>query len=283
MGLIAGMYGLALFLLSIPFIPISVLERSFKRIENETLNQRIIKFSKVLLKIGETIYLKFFSKYKFFHTAFKETDELLKKLWIKEVNAESIVGLQFTLAFTIALTGLLISSPFLLMSGALLIVVVQMVLKNKWKKRKNEMSKDILSLAELTAVGVSAGLSPLESLGKAVEGRDRPLNEEIRVAINKINMGELANETFLELTKRIDLQEMYAFMDQLIQVVETGSPGFAQSVIEIVRHLREIRQSKIEETAGKAEGKLLVPLLFFFGAIISFLLGPLSITFLEVF
>ncbi len=281
--MIAILFGLSVLFLVVSLIPESRLEKSFKPIKNGTIKGQIKEILELLKQQGNLVYRKYLSKYTYFKKQHEEYRQLLEKLWITKVKASEIIGLQYLTIVVLLLLGVILKSPILFMLSPIVVIMVPTILKSKWKKKRAEMSKDVLSLAELTAVGVSAGLSPLESLLKAIEEREGQLFDEIFKAITDVKLGSSANKAFLSLSNRIDLSELHAFIDQLIQAIETGSPGFSDSVTEIVRHLRELRQAKIEKQSEQAKAKLLIPLLFFFGAITAFLLGPLTFTFLEVF
>lgn len=262
--------------------PYSVLDKSFDR-QAGNFKEKVERIQEEILVLGEKFFNHGLSRLKVFRKMEENISDLLNKLWRPPEKAGTIIGTQWLVALSLMIIGLILSSPIVFLLGIPVIFGVPMYLKSKWNKRKSEMAKNILSLAELTAVGVSAGLAPIEALQLAIQGRKNYLFDEIQLAINRVRLGVPANEAFLGLSKKVDLQELHAFIDQLVQAIETGARGFSESVIEIVRHLREIRQAKIEEIAGKTEAKLLFPLLMFFAAVISFLLGPLTITFMEMF
>lgn len=247
--------------------------------ERESVRERLLA---ELERLGLAVYRRI-ERVGYIRKMRDDIAQLLERMWHPAEKADAIVGFQW-LAVAVLLTGgLLMQSALLLFLSLLAVPLVPMYLKSQWKKQQLEMSKDVLSLAELTAVGVSAGLPPLDALQVAVDGRNRPLFNEIQLAINRVRLGVPARDAFMTAAKRIDIQEFYAFMDQTVQAIETGAPGFSQTINDIVRHLREIRQARIEELVGKTEGKLLIPLVMFFGTIVVFLLGPLTYTFVNTF
>ncbi|NDI36640.1 type II secretion system F family protein [Chengkuizengella sediminis] len=277
------MIGASVFLIIAALIPEAILDKSFSIPNNEkknTLKQEIIH---TIGDIGAKFYEHVLSNNSLFKKRHDKIENLLEKNWYPKDKAKHVIGTQWLLVFCSLFIGIILFQPLIILLSFILIFVVQSQLESKWKKRKALMARQVLSLAELTAVGVSAGLPPIEALQKAIDGRDNFLFDEIQDAINKVRLGVPANKAFMACSKKVDLQEMFAFMDQLIQAIETGSSGFSESVVEIVKHLRELRQAKIEEIAGKTEAKLLVPLMMIFGSIVSFLLGPLTITFRDIF
>ncbi|MDP5276124.1 type II secretion system F family protein [Chengkuizengella axinellae] len=279
------MIGVSVFIIMAALIPEAILDKSFstttnkKNKKNTLIKQIVLQFG----EIGALFYINVLSKNSFFKKKHDTIEKLLVKNWYPKEKASDIVGSQWLLAICSLLLGMITFQPLIMLLGLILIFIVQSQLESKWKKRKAIMGRYVLSLAELTAVGVSAGLPPIEALQMAIKDRDNFLFDEIQDAINKVRLGVAANKAFMDCSKKVDLQEMFAFMDQLIQAIDTGSSGFSESVVEIVKHLRELRQAKIEEIAGKTEAKLLLPLMMIFGSVISFLLGPLTLTFRDVF
>lgn len=270
--------GLSLFFLVLAIAPVSKLDRLFAKKISTWKDLLDLAF-----KVGEGFYNLILKRIRLFSSQVENMEMLLDKNHFPVRYGKGVVGLQYLVCLLSIVATMLFKIPFLLLIGLLVIFIVPYQLKQRWQKKRAAMSRHILSLAELTSVGVSAGLSPLESLNQAVADREGELFDELRIAINRVRLGVPPEEALMESSKRAELQEMNVFLDQLVQAIETGASGFAESVVELVRHLRELRQSKIEEVAGKAEAKLMVPLLMFFGAVISFLLGPLAFTFIEVF
>lgn len=275
--------GVSIFFIITAFIPESVLEKRFA-IRNENRSEHVMKDILIIIgSVGVFFYEIILSKLNIFKKNHHVLVDLLKKTGYPSIWSKHILGTQWLLVILLFILGVYLFQPVLLMVSFLLTMIVQQQLKRKWKKQKSMMGRHVLSLAELTAIGVSAGLSPIEALQKAIDGRENRLFEEVQLAIHKIRMGTPANEAFMECSKRVETQEMHAFLDQLIQAIETGSSGFSESVVELVKYLRELRQARIEEIAGQTEAKLLLPLMLIFGSILSFLLGPLTLTFTEIF
>ncbi|MFS1511532.1 type II secretion system F family protein [Chengkuizengella sp. SCS-71B] len=275
--------GVSIFCFTAAFIPDSVLERRFSIRNDHRSDHILIDMLLLLGTIGVYFYDTLLAKLNIFRRNHDELKELLEKNGYPSLWAKHILGTQWLLVILFFLMGVYLFQPILLMVSFLSTMVVKHQLKRKWKKKQSVMSRHVLSLAELTAIGVSAGLSPIEALQKAIDGRDYGLFKEVQLAIHKIRMGTPADEAFMECSKRVEIQEMHAFLDQLIQAIEAGSSGFSESVVQLVKYLRDLRQAKIEEIAGQTEAKLLLPLMLIFGSILSFLLGPLTLTFTEVF
>ncbi|WP_028987611.1 type II secretion system F family protein [Thermicanus aegyptius] len=234
-------------------------------------------------RLGKVFYEKLLHKVKYIAKQEEEMQINLDKLRIDTVSAKEIVGLQYLAVFLLLAVGVILKTPFVYLVVALVLLVPSSQIKGKWKKKRVRMGRDVLNLAELTAVGVSAGLSPLDSLEKAVVGQKGELYEELHRAIVEIRMGTPAEQALLKVSNVMELQEMYAFIDQLIQAMKTGSRGFSESVKEIVRHLRELRQARIEKQSEEAKAKFTLPIMMFFGAVLAFAWGPLVIGFLNGF
>lgn len=269
--------GLSVFFLVLALAPMSRLDKLFAKKLTSWKDLLELAFS-----VGEGFYDVVLSRLKVFNSQLENMKMLLDKNHYPVRYAKGVIGLQYLICIGSILIAFLLKIPFLFLAGIFVIFIVPHQLKQRWQKARAAMSKHVLSLAELTSVGVSAGLSPLEALNQAVANREGKLFDELRIAINRIRLGVSPQEAFMDVSQRAEIQEMNVFMDQLLQAMETGASGFAESVVDLVRHLRELRQSKIEEIAGKAEAKLLLPLLMFFGALISFLLGPLAFTFTDM-
>ncbi|WP_156779845.1 type II secretion system F family protein [Ammonifex degensii] len=145
-------------------------------------------------------------------------------------------------------------------------------------KRRARMARETLALAEFTAVGVAAGLTPWAALKEAAQGGDGPLYREVKRALEE---GEAQARSgprtavLGALAEELGVPEFSSFAELVCQAIEYGAEGFVSAIEDAVRHMREVRRAKLEAAAQKAQSKMLVPLLVLVGAMMCFLLGPL--------
>lgn len=146
---------------------------------------------------------------------------------------------------------------------------------DKRKKRVLTLRNDFPYFAEHLALCVSAGLSPTMSIKTILENEftiSKPtgLFFELEIFLSEINKGKSATVALDELAKRINLPEIYRFVDVLIVTMERGTP-LASVLRQQALDLREAQRREFLDMGNKAEIKMMVPVVF--------LILPVSILF----
>jgi len=147
--------------------------------------------------------------------------------------------------------------------------------KNKSKKRVFRLRNDFPYFAEHLALCVTAGLSPVFSIktildNELLDSFSNVLYSELDEFLLDINKGKSASIALDEFAKRINLPEIYRFVDVLIVTMERGTP-LAEVLRQQALDLREAQRREYLDLGNKAEVKMMVPVVF--------LILPVSILF----
>ena len=153
----------------------------------------------------------------------------------------------------------------------------------KAKARKNALQKELPSILDLLTVSVEAGLGFDAALHRVTEKSQGVLVAEIRILLQKIQMGTTRREALRELSERTETEDIQVFVTSMIQAEQLGiSIG---RVLRIQAEQARIkRRQRIEEKAMKAPIIMLFPLIFcIFPTIFVVLLGPAFISIFKMF
>src|ERR1041384_81178 len=109
---------------------------------------------------------------------------------------------------------------------------------------------------------------------------DDPLAQEFRLVLNDINAGIGVQTAFINLSKRIDSDQLQALILAITSGLETGQPIATLLAVEAdAARLR--RYQNAEETAKTAATRAIFPLFVAVIAIILLLVGPMALKFAE--
>ena len=111
-------------------------------------------------------------------------------------------------------------------------------------------------------------------------GEDDPLAEEFRLVQNDINRGLGLQTAFSNLGKRIESDQLSAFVLAITAGLETGQP-IAEILMTQADAARLMRYQTAEETAKTAGTRAIFPLFLAVIAIILLLIGPIALKFAE--
>ncbi len=151
------------------------------------------------------------------------------------------------------------------------------------RKRRDEMRRELPDSLDVLAVSVEAGLgfdAALARLGEYLEG---PLVEEFLLVLAELRIGESRSNALRKMADRVDIPELTAVVNSLIQAEHLGSPLGRMLRIQ-AQESRGRRQIAAEEKAMKAPVKMLIPTaIFIFPAMFVVILGPAMLKISEVF
>lgn len=171
---------------------------------------------------------------------------------------------------------------FSLISLALGILIPDIWLRQKIKKRHFNIARDLPGAIDLLNLCVGAGLDFMLAARKVIENFKRcELVDELKEMIKEIDVGTSRYEALKNLSWRINLPEISSFSRTLIQTDRFGAPvGEALQILSDEINTR--RFQKGEEMALKAPIKLLFPLvIFILPVVLSIVAGPIILTFLK--
>ncbi|UMZ75030.1 type II secretion system F family protein [Natranaerofaba carboxydovora] len=161
------------------------------------------------------------------------------------------------------------------------ILAPRLWLTRKVTKRKDTIQRDLPEFLDLLTVSVEAGLGFESSLKKVADEGEGPLAVEINKVISEISMGKSRKEALTDLKNRVDISDLTAFINAVIQAEQLGV-GISKVLKVEAKEFRRKRRQRAEEQAMKAPIKMLLPLVFFiFPAIFVILLGPAVLRILD--
>jgi tight adherence protein C len=147
--------------------------------------------------------------------------------------------------------------------------------------------KSILNLLpdfiDLLTISVEAGLGFDAALLKVVEKKPGPLASEFERVLQEIKVGKQKKDALKDMAKRLDIQDLTAFINAIVQADQ-----FGVSIANVLRiqakQMRLKRKQRTQERAMKVPVKMLMPMVvFIFPTLFIVLLGPVVITLIEQF
>jgi tight adherence protein C len=151
------------------------------------------------------------------------------------------------------------------------------------RKRRDQMRRELPDSLDVLAVSVEAGLgfdAALARLGEYLEG---PLVEEFLLVLAELRIGESRSTALRKMADRVDIPELTAVVNSLIQAEQLGSPLGRMLRVQ-AQEARNRRQVAAEERAMKAPVKMLLPTgLLIFPAMFVVILGPAMLKISEAF
>jgi tight adherence protein C len=132
---------------------------------------------------------------------------------------------------------------------------VIMALKNKAKKRQEELRYDLPDFLDTVSVSLRAGVSLDQTLREVVKYFSGPLHEEFSRFNQEISLGVPREEAYRDLLKRNDNPEFQSLIKSLIQGVKLGVPIATTFKLQ-AEDMRVIRKELAKEKAAKASPKV---------------------------
>jgi tight adherence protein C len=150
-------------------------------------------------------------------------------------------------------------------------------LRRRVRNRKLAIWKSLADAFDLITVSVEAGLGLDAALRHVSEKLHGPLADEIRQMLREVGMGRPRREALEDMAERIDVKELEAFVNAVVQAEQLGT-----SLGRVLRAqsaaLRVRRRQRAEEIARKAPVKMVFPLvLCLMPAFFIVVLGPIFV------
>ncbi|MFC4403105.1 type II secretion system F family protein [Gracilibacillus xinjiangensis] len=197
---------------------------------------------------------------------FSETDDVAK--WLIQANhpysltVKRFQGLKIVLTligFFSGIIAFLIGFPF----RQFLIVILPFVgffgpiiwIKNKAKKRQDELSYALPDFLDMVSVTLKAGASLDQAFKEISNYFEGPIQEEFSRFNHRANLGIPREELYLELINRTDVPEFQTVIKSLIRGAELGVPVATTFEIQSAE-IRQLRKEKVKELAAKASPKV---------------------------
>jgi tight adherence protein C len=153
-----------------------------------------------------------------------------------------------------------------------------MVLRRMAKNRQMAFWKALPDAMDLLTTCVEAGLSLDFAFQRVAERFEGPVGEEIGLMLREKALGQTRKEALTDMAARIDLPDVYVFVNSVIQA-ETLGTSIAQVLRIQSRQLRIRRRQRAEQVARQAAPKMVFPLVFFvMPSLFIVILGPVLIS-----
>jgi tight adherence protein C len=147
-------------------------------------------------------------------------------------------------------------------------------LKRRIRKRTDTIFKDLPDIIDMLAVAVEAGCGFDAALSIVCQHFDSPMADELRLALQGMELGMPRREVLQELKNRTDLDVVRTFVLALIQADALGIP-VGRVLTSQATEIRSRRRAWAREKAAKLPVKIMFPLvLFIFPPIMAIVIGP---------
>ena len=147
-------------------------------------------------------------------------------------------------------------------------------LKRRIRKRTDTIFKDLPDIIDMLAVAVEAGCGFDAALSIVCEHFDSPMADELRLALQGMELGMPRREVLQELKNRTDLDVVRTFVLALIQADALGIP-VGRVLTSQATEIRSRRRAWAREKAARLPVKIMFPLvLFIFPPIMAIVIGP---------
>ena len=129
------------------------------------------------------------------------------------------------------------------------------------KAREQAMTAEFPTIAELLALAVSAGESPIGALERVARLSQGELAREVRTALADARTGASLVQALDGMARRTGLAPLARFVDGLAVAVERGTP-LAEVLRAQATDVREASRRALLDLGGKKEIAMLVPVVF---------------------
>jgi tight adherence protein C len=147
-------------------------------------------------------------------------------------------------------------------------------LKARISARQNGISRELPDVLDLLTISIEAGLGFDAALQRVVQKSQGPLAQEFNQSLQEMRMGKTRKEALKDLALRNEVEDLNNFISAIIQADQLGV-AIGNVLRTQSEHIRMVRRQRVEEKAGKAPIKMLIPMvLFIFPTIFLIILGP---------
>ena len=156
--------------------------------------------------------------------------------------------------------------PFLQLNGAI-------------TERLIEIDRRLPYTVDLLVLSMRAGLDFMTALDRVVtrgqeQNPDDPMIQELGVVLQEMRVGTARADALINLCERVKSDYLQSMVGAILQSEKRGSP--LATVLEVqIDTIRNKRTQKIEKAASQAAVKILLPLMFIFGAVIVVVVGAM--------
>jgi tight adherence protein C len=134
-------------------------------------------------------------------------------------------------------------------------------LRRAVRERQRAIERQLPTLADLLALGVSAGASPVVALERAASTMRGPLALEVADVVADIRGGRPVDAALGDLSARTGVRAVQRFVDGILVALERGTP-LAAVVRAQAEDARTEERRRLVELAGRKDVSMLIPVVF---------------------
>ncbi len=181
-------------------------------------------------------------------------------IWSTIGLAVGLVGaLVIGVARGVSLVPLVVLVALCAVGGALL---RDRMLTQAVQRRERRMIAEFPTIAELLALSVGAGESPLAALERVSRSTRGELSGEIRSTLADVRSGVPLGTALDRMAQRTELASIARFTDGVATAVERGTP-LAEVLRAQAQDAREVGRRALMEEGGRREVLMMLPVVFF--------------------
>ncbi len=146
-------------------------------------------------------------------------------------------------------------------------------------ERLIEIDRRLPYTVDLLVLSMRAGLDFMTALDRVVsrgqeQNPDDPMVQELGVVLQEMRVGTARTDALINLCERVKSDYLQSMVGAILQSEKRGSP--LATVLEVqVDTIRNKRTQKVEKKASQAAVKILLPLMFIFGAVMVVVVGAM--------
>lgn len=177
------------------------------------------------------------------------------------------------------------SVVFGLLFSAAGLAIPYLYLSSAADQRLRAISSATPAVVDLLALCLGAGLDFPGAVRQVVDrarAPDQPLYEELRLLMQELNLGRTRRAALELMATRAPCEPVRDLVSAVVQSEEQGTP-LADVLRVQAATSRMHRSTMAEEAAAKAAAKMLIPLALLFVSVLSLIVGPIALTFMNHF
>jgi len=201
----------------------------------------------------------------------RRLDALGGETGVEDFRIEQVVwgGLGLLAGALVTAVGSLAAGSLNLLSAGLLCLagLVGGVLGRDWwltqqvRRREETLLAEFPVVAELLALAVTAGESPVAAISRVTRLSGGELARELDAALGRARAGRPLTEALQQVADRTSLDPLARFIDGLLVAIERGTP-LAEVLRAQAADVREAGKRRLLEAGGRKEIQMMVPVVF---------------------
>jgi tight adherence protein C len=191
------------------------------------------------------------------------------------LDVPQFLGVKVCLSLVLALLGVLVSQPLLVLVGLFIgFVLPDIWLTARRDRRQEKMARSVADIVDQLTICVEAGLGFDAALRRVATTNNNPLAGELSHTVSDIQAGVPREQALRALSERVEIPEVRQVVLALVQAQKHGVP-IAETLRIQASEMRVRRRQGIEEKAAKLPIKIMFPtMVFILPAFFIIVLGP---------